>query len=160
MTAISSAHRSNARNCGIARYGEPIQQAVCAAPNDSKSRGRHSLMSALDHLSRGWAIVQVDPAMAMFRGITAEEEAATAVFYTLKERGYDIATKLNPWDHTQKSALVPFIIVIGNFMQASLGRLGMQLPLHVRLTSPADTISRAQIEAPTAVAKASNSLES
>lgn len=49
----------------------------------------------------------------MFRAITAEEEAATALMFALKLRGYPRSNRLKPRDHGQKSAWTPLIEAIG-----------------------------------------------
>ena len=43
--------------------------------------------------------------MAVFRAITAEEEAATAIFLVLKEQGYLNADTIRFKDHACKQAL-------------------------------------------------------
>ncbi|HEY3327421.1 MAG TPA: hypothetical protein VGK14_09640 [Novimethylophilus sp.] len=53
--------------------------------------------------------------MAAFRGLTAEEEAASGFMHCLKERGYLNAERLNPKDHTHKNAIAPFLDVLGLF---------------------------------------------
>ena len=47
--------------------------------------------------------------MAMFRAITAEEEAATAIFHSLQRLRYPGASGLNPRNHIHKNALAPFL---------------------------------------------------
>lgn len=56
-----------------------------------------------------WKIKDIDPEMSVFRSITAEEEAATAIFLSLKEKKYENAEKLKFQDHSYKQALEPFI---------------------------------------------------
>ena len=53
--------------------------------------------------------------MAVFRAITAEEEAATAIFLALKEHGYENADKIKFKKHPYKQALEPFLRSIGKF---------------------------------------------
>lgn len=65
--------------------------------------------NALKNLNRAWKIREIDPEMAIFRGKTAEEEAATAVFASLEKCKYNNAKKLNKKNHVQKNALIPFI---------------------------------------------------
>jgi hypothetical protein len=48
--------------------------------------------------------------MCHFRLITAEEEAASAVYHALKRRGYKGAERLSPKRHIHKMALRPFIL--------------------------------------------------
>jgi len=86
----------------------------------TQSRGRHSLRNAWYHLERGWAIREIDPAMAMFRGITAEEEAATGLIYAVRDRKYDNANLLNPWNHTHKHSLNSFFDLLSDFFAESI----------------------------------------
>ena len=55
--------------------------------------------------------------MAVFRAITAEEEAATAIFLVLKEQGYHNADKIKFKDHAYKQALEPFLRAISKFVE-------------------------------------------
>jgi len=47
--------------------------------------------------------------MAVFRGITAEEEAASGLMHALISRKYPNAELLRPRDHLQKHAVIPFL---------------------------------------------------
>jgi len=73
---------------------------------------RWPAFQAMNHLNRAWKIREIDPEMAIFRSITAEEEAATALFLSIKRRGYDGADKLNKRKHVQKNALIPFFSAV------------------------------------------------
>lgn len=80
--------------------------------------GKHCARNAMFHLKKAWLLVKQDPEMAVFRGITAEEESASAVFDALKRRKYELSDKLNPKDHIQKHALSQFInAVMSMFLQ-------------------------------------------
>lgn len=74
--------------------------------------GKHCARSALRHLEKASLIAELDPEMAVFRGITAEEEAASAVFHAVRRHHYVGAAKLNPRDHLQKNALGPFCAAV------------------------------------------------
>jgi hypothetical protein len=71
--------------------------------------GVHCARNAFRSIERAFAIAEVDSEMAAFRAITAEEEAASAVFHAIRRRNYIGSKKLNPRDHLQKNALYPFI---------------------------------------------------
>ena len=73
------------------------------------AHARWPAFNAIRHLNRAWQLRQLDPQMAYFRSITAEEEAATALFLSLKQRNYNGAEKLKHRDHLHKNALFPFI---------------------------------------------------
>ncbi|MGD1906616.1 MAG: hypothetical protein ACFB0C_11560 [Leptolyngbyaceae cyanobacterium] len=75
-------------------------------------RVHHAAMNALRHLERAKAIAGIDPEMAAFRAITAEEEAATAFFSSLKQLRHKNSKKLNYRDHKLKAGLSPFITVV------------------------------------------------
>lgn len=70
---------------------------------------RWRAFNALRHLNKGWRLRVEDPEMAAFRSITAEEEAATALFLSLKRHRYKGANKLNHRNHVHKNAVIPFI---------------------------------------------------
>lgn len=76
-------------------------------------------INAIRHLNRSWKLRHLDPEMAVFRAITAEEESATALFHVLKRRCYDGADKLKPRDHIQKNAVIPFFDAITRVMAKS-----------------------------------------
>jgi hypothetical protein len=86
----------------------------------TKSRGKHSLHNSWRHLEKAWAIREIDPAMAAFRGITAEEEAATGLIYALRDKGYDNSNLLNPWKHAHKHSIYPFFQLLSDFFAESI----------------------------------------
>lgn len=84
--------------------------------NKIGGRIRHCFRSAFVHLRKAWTLHPVDSEMSMFRAITAEEEAATALILALKQRKYDGAEKLNPRDHVHKNAVSPFLDSVNNLL--------------------------------------------
>lgn len=76
---------------------------------EPSSRARHCFRSAIDHLRRAMLIQEIDPAMAIFRGITAEEEAASGLMHAFVMKKYPNANLLRPRDHVQKHAVTPFL---------------------------------------------------
>lgn len=68
--------------------------------------------AALIHLEFAHQIAELDPAMAMFRSITAEEEAATALFRSLQKLKYPRADELQSKFHLHKAAAFPFILSV------------------------------------------------
>jgi hypothetical protein len=97
-----------------------------------KRMSRHCFRSAVHHLRMSHRIQQVDPAMAAFRGLTAEEEAASGLMHCLKERGYENAEQLKPRDHFQKNAIVPFLDAVGAVIAVLLGEHASETMLHIR----------------------------
>jgi hypothetical protein len=83
--------------------------------NNAKGHSKHCARNAIHHLERAWSLKEIDPEMAVFRAITAEEEAATAIFLVLKEQGYENAEKIKFKKHSYKQALEPFLRAIGMF---------------------------------------------
>src|SRR5574337_1991633 len=81
----------------------------------AKGYGRNCARNAVSHLEAAWKIKNIDPEMAVFRAITAEEEAATAIFIALKEKGYENANKIKFKSHLYKQAVAPFITAISKF---------------------------------------------
>ena len=65
--------------------------------------------NALRHLNRAWKLRGIDEPMALFRCITAEEEAAVALFLSLKRRRYPAADRLKHENHAHKNAVIPFL---------------------------------------------------
>ncbi|MBN9430701.1 MAG: hypothetical protein J0H09_29770 [Burkholderiales bacterium] len=91
----------------------------------------HCFRSALYHLERSEALRDVDPAMAGFRAITSEEEAASGLIRCLQELGYARSKELNPHDHVHKHALYPFLEIIGSFFSETLGRIFTSFELRI-----------------------------
>lgn len=70
---------------------------------------RYRAQNALLGFERALLLIDTDREMASFRAITAEEEAASALFNALKLRKYPGAEKLNLGNHRHKAALGPFL---------------------------------------------------
>jgi hypothetical protein len=85
---------------------------------------RWPAFNAVRHLNRAWRLREIDPQMAMFRAVTAEEEAATAIFQSLKRRGYSGTVKLKHRDHVHKNAVIPFFDAITRV----IAKIGDQMP--------------------------------
>ncbi|MBO9168420.1 hypothetical protein [Rhizobium sp. L245/93] len=86
------------------------------AINKLGGRVRHCFRNAFVHLRRSWRLHPIDSEMSLFRAITAEEEAATALLLALKQRKYPGAEKLKPWEHAHKAAASPFLDAVGNLL--------------------------------------------
>lgn len=93
--------------------------------------------SAVRHLSRAWRLRDLDLGMALFRCLTAEEEAATAVFLALKSRQYEGASRLTHRSHRDKAAVVPFFrAVSANFAKVVTAQMDPMIELDERGPSP------------------------
>lgn len=104
----------------ISELNRSIVDAIPTMPAQPK----WPALQAVRHLNRAWKIRELDPEMAIFRSITAEEEAATAVFHSLRRRGYEGANKLKPRDHIHKNAVIPFFEAITRV----LAKVGQMMP--------------------------------
>lgn len=99
---------------GNATWDEVIREAV-AMVEALPLPARHCARNALHHIEKARAIKDIDPDMAAFRAVTAEEEIATAIFHALVELGYAGAEQLDPHNHQHKAALVPFLEALYSF---------------------------------------------
>ena len=81
-----------------------------------RGHSKHCLKSAIQHLEKSLLIKEIDREMSVFRAITAEEEAATAIFLILKEKQYENAKKIKFKNHSYKQALSPFLDRVGEFL--------------------------------------------
>lgn len=97
-----------------------------------RNHATHSFRSALHHLERAEALRDIDPAMAAFRAITAEEEAASGVMRCLQNLGYSGADFLNPHNHTHKHAVFPFLQVLQLFFSQTLALYFQKYNLHIK----------------------------
>jgi hypothetical protein len=70
---------------------------------------RWAAFNAIRHLNSSWRLRSLDPEMAAFRAITAEEEAATALFLSLKRRHYRGAQWIKHHNHVHKNGVIPFV---------------------------------------------------
>jgi len=91
---------------------DDFQHKVFDFVKSRPSPGCHCSANAFMHLKKAWKIRKIDPEMAYFRCGCAEEEAATAIFQSLKRLKYANAKKLNFRNHVHKLAVEPFIWVI------------------------------------------------
>ena len=84
---------------------EALRRAVANLPTQVRLRAEN----AFDGFDRALALLSIDREMASFRAITAEEEAAAALFRSLQLRAYPGSECLNLGNHRHKAALGPFI---------------------------------------------------
>jgi hypothetical protein len=94
----------------------PFQKTTIEALDDCRGSVKHCAKNAIRHLEKAWEIRNIDLEMAIFRGITAEEEAASAIFHCLKNYRYKNSEKLLFNKHTYKLGLYPFLQGIGRFL--------------------------------------------
>lgn len=65
--------------------------------------------NAMSHLFMATQIAKIDPLMAAFRAICAEEEAATALICSLKKHRYKDVERIKFHSHQDKQSVVVFI---------------------------------------------------
>lgn len=95
-------------------------------------QSKHCFRSAINHLERAEPLFAIDRNMAVFRCITAEEEAASGLMYCLKDSRYKNAEELSPRDHFQKNAVIEFFSVLSQFVEDSFQQFGIEMFLSVR----------------------------
>ncbi len=100
----------------------PFEAKAIEALDDCKGAVKQCGKNAITHLTKAWHIRDIDKEMAIFRGITAEEEAASSLFYSLKNNRYHNADRLLFKEHTYKLGIFPFLQAIGKFMFDFLGQ--------------------------------------
>ncbi len=81
----------------------------------AKGQSKQCVFNAINHLEMAYKIKDIDPNMAYFRAITAEEEMASAIFLILKEHQYNNAKKLKHLNHSYKQGLDYFILSVIDF---------------------------------------------
>lgn len=98
-----------------------FEEKIIEAINDCTGGVKHCGSHSITHLTKAWRLRSEDIEMAMFRGITAEEEAASCLFFSLKNNGYKNANRLLFKEHTYKLGVVPFLNSISNFLSTTFG---------------------------------------
>lgn len=82
-----------------------LRIAVSKLPKPVRMRAQ----SSLDGFDRAFSLLEIDREMASFRAITAQEEAAAALFRALQVRRYPGADRLDLKRHDHKAALWPVL---------------------------------------------------
>ena len=95
-----------------------------ARPN---RQSKHCFRNAINQLERAEILFPIDNPMAVFRCITAEEEAATGLMYCLKDKEYKNAKKLKPRDHIHKHAVIQFFSILCQFAEDHFKEFGLEM---------------------------------
>lgn len=103
---------SNDMELELTGFQKRIERLVLTTP----ARAKHSARSAIRHIQKAWLIKELDREMAIFHAITGEEEAATAIIYSLQRRNYPGAGQLKPHNHVHKNAVYPFFLAVGSIL--------------------------------------------
>jgi len=103
---------------GLAFPLQPTDRLIADLVPAARQPGRWPAFNAIRHLNRAWLAWEIDPEMAIFRSITAEEESATAVFLAIKRLNYHGSELINHRNHLHKNALFPFSKAVADFLSA------------------------------------------
>ena len=120
-------------------FKSPFDTHIIAALEASKkTHARESMRSAVDHLRLAEPLFASDVAMAVFRCITAVEEAASSLMLLMKDKKYPRADELKRTDHLFKNAMLPFIRILhGRIVRVALEqKFHIELLVHVTLQQP------------------------
>ena len=115
-----------------------FQKKLIELIEKTSSPGKHSARNSINHINKAWTLKKIDPEMSVFRAITAEEEAVTAVFHSLKRRNYKGAKNINHRNHIHKMAMTPFIWGISNLFREinQLYKLYPQIVIDIKKPFP------------------------
>lgn len=80
-------------------------------------RIRHAGRNAFRHLRKAWRLHKIDPEMSLFRAITAEEEAATALIRAFHAQRYPNSHLFKERNHSHKASIWPFIGAVGKMLE-------------------------------------------
>lgn len=101
-------------------------------------------INALDHIAKARKILDIDPSMACFRAICAEEEAATALLASLKDQCYPFSDQYHFWSHENKAGVIVFIKAVVRWYKDSF--LFEDLPVEAPRMVMTDEPGRLAIE--------------
>lgn len=95
-------------------YTEHLFQKFVPMIEDCRGKVRAAALSAIKHMELAERLETIDPNMAAFRAICAEEEAATSLICSLKALGYPESKFLRAHSHPHKQGVIFFITAIKN----------------------------------------------
>ncbi|MBR9910897.1 MAG: hypothetical protein GYB33_11175 [Gammaproteobacteria bacterium] len=93
-----------------------FEKQTIEAIGDCRGAVKNCGKNAIYHLEKAWQISEIDFEMAIFRAITAEEEAASSLFYCLKNNNYINSGRSSFKEHAHKLGLFPFVQGVGRFL--------------------------------------------
>ncbi|MDY0836805.1 hypothetical protein [Pseudomonas sp. SED1] len=95
-----------------------------------EGRIKWSAMNAVFHLKKAKEISEIDPLMAAFRSVCAEEEAATALIASLQEQNYLGSEKINFRSHNDKHTVIVFIQAVILWLEKLKTQIGPAIGRH------------------------------
>jgi hypothetical protein len=98
-----------------------FQRSVLDHAIKTKGYGGKAAASCKRYIERAWALKDEMPEVAVFLAITAEEEAASAVFGGLQKKQYEKAGKLSRFKHDHKAGVYPFLRLLGDALSPEGG---------------------------------------
>jgi hypothetical protein len=101
---------------------EEYRKKLASFVENTHGHGKHCARSAVRHMIRASKLKGIDPEMAAFRALTAEEEAASALIHSLKWHRYKLSEQLKPRDHIQKAAVYPFFLAVEGLLARGVPR--------------------------------------
>lgn len=119
-------------------FTSPLDAHIVAALEASKkTHAREAMRSAIAHLRRAEPLFANDVEMAVFRCITAVEEAASSLMMLMKDKGYPRSEELKRTDHLFKNAMLPFLRILHQrTMRAKEQKFDIDLIVHGHLQQP------------------------
>lgn len=112
---------------------------------------KHACRSAWNHLKKAWVLHPIDAEMSLFRAITAEEEAATALIRALQFQCYPNADRLKDRQHSHKASIWPLIVAINDMRQEKnipLPKVGLRAEGKPRIEVSIDIAGQAGLPEP------------
>lgn len=113
MEAAKSVTDEKADELLFSEAQEGIEKTALNLPD---GRPRHCCRNAFRRIKQAWRLRSIDPEMAVFSAMTAEEEAASAVIAALKEKRYSGADALNAWSHPHKVGVIHMAHAVGRLL--------------------------------------------
>ncbi|EJL6278852.1 hypothetical protein [Vibrio cholerae] len=96
-----------------------FQKKLFEMSSVTKGHSGFAAKSSIRYVERSFELAGTMPEVAAFLAITAEEEAATALFLALKSKGYLRSSELKIHDHKHKGGLYPFLTLLGVALKVS-----------------------------------------
>lgn len=121
---------------------DKYQKALLQDAIKCRGKGGYASESAKRHFERALALKDEMPEVAIFLAITAEEEAATAVFAALRKKQYKGANRLKDKHHMHKAGVYPFIQLLAKTIGAIKHGVPLELYFDTKEEKPSDRILR------------------